>query len=165
MSLFSSFKAPLPALPFPAFKKPGMELLGLPIRLLPSALVNKPLTRAINQAFKAPIEEGDFDFLENRCLKIHVTDLAISFYISFDGQQLQASGPRHFDVEFRGNTQAFMKLASRREDPDTLFFQRHLMIEGDTELGLGVKNLLDSIEMEQLPTAIQLLMKTGKKLA
>ena len=35
----------------------------------------------------------------------------------------------------------------RQEDPDTLFFHRRLSIEGDTELGLLVKNLLDRIEL------------------
>jgi len=34
----------------------------------------------------------------------------------------------------------------REEDPDTLFFKRKLQIEGDTELGLITKNLLDSVE-------------------
>ena len=42
-------------------------------------------------------------------------------------------------------------VAGRKEDPDTLFFQRRLSIEGDTELGLEVKNLMDNIEFEQLP--------------
>jgi predicted lipid carrier protein YhbT len=32
-------------------------------------------------------------------------------------------------------------IAARKQDPDTLFFQRRLVIEGDTELGLYVKNL------------------------
>jgi predicted lipid carrier protein YhbT len=34
----------------------------------------------------------------------------------------------------------------REEDPDTLFFARRLTIEGDTELGLVAKNLLDGID-------------------
>jgi predicted lipid carrier protein YhbT len=34
----------------------------------------------------------------------------------------------------------------RQEDPDTLFFNRTLDIEGDTELGLIVKNMLDAVE-------------------
>ena len=34
----------------------------------------------------------------------------------------------------------------REEDPDTLFFNRKLQIEGDTELGLITKNLLDSVD-------------------
>jgi predicted lipid carrier protein YhbT len=39
-------------------------------------------------------------------------------------------------------------LASRREDPDTLFFHRRLCIEGETETGLHVKNLLDALEYD-----------------
>lgn len=37
-------------------------------------------------------------------------------------------------------------LARRVEDPDTLFFARRLIMEGDTELGLVVKNALDAVE-------------------
>ncbi|EXJ09542.1 ubiquinone anaerobic biosynthesis accessory factor UbiT [Nitrincola nitratireducens] len=40
-------------------------------------------------------------------------------------------------------------MAKRTEDPDSLFFQRQLSIEGDTELGLGIKNLLDSLEWKE----------------
>ncbi|MEF1307042.1 SCP2 sterol-binding domain-containing protein, partial [Vibrio owensii] len=46
----------------------------------------------------------------------------------------------------------------RKEDPDTLFFQRRLSIEGDTELGLEVKNLMDSVDLEQLPKAMQVAL-------
>ena len=68
---------------------------------------------------------------------------------------------RPCDVVFCGNSMAFKTLALRREDPDTLFFQRRLMIEGDTELGLGLKNLLDSIDTEQLPGLFQNVNETG----
>lgn len=164
MSLLPSIKLPLPSFKAPkGLKKPGIALLGLPVKLLPSAMVNKPLTKAINHIFRSPVEEGDFDFIEDRCLKIHITDIDVSFYISFDGEQLTATSPRHFDVEFQGNSKAFLKLASRQEDPDTLFFQRSLMIEGDTELGLGVKNLLDSLELEQLPIPVQILAWFGQQ--
>ncbi len=45
----------------------------------------------------------------------------------------------------------FLALALRREDPDTLFFTRRLVMTGDTELGLIVKNLLDAIDWSRLP--------------
>lgn len=41
-----------------------------------------------------------------------------------------------------------MLLASRKEDSDTLFFQRRLKMQGDTDLGLYVKNLLDGMDMD-----------------
>ncbi|MBC8952242.1 sterol carrier protein, SCP [Xenorhabdus sp. PB62.4] len=37
----------------------------------------------------------------------------------------------------------------------TLFFQRRLRIEGNTELGLHVKNLMDSIELESMPSILR----------
>jgi predicted lipid carrier protein YhbT len=41
-------------------------------------------------------------------------------------------------------------MARREEDPDTLFFSRRLIMEGDTELGLVVKNTLDALELPVL---------------
>lgn len=50
------------------------------------------------------------------------------------------------DVTIRASVADYIALALRREDPDTLFFSRRLVIEGDTELGLVVKNALDSAD-------------------
>ena len=52
-------------------------------------------------------------------------------------------------------------IAGRKQDPDTLFFQRRLKIEGDTELGLEVKNLIDAIDIEQLPSSFHDLVDFG----
>ena len=41
-------------------------------------------------------------------------------------------------------------ISQRGEDPDTLFFSRRLVMEGDTELGLLVKNTLDALDMDVL---------------
>jgi predicted lipid carrier protein YhbT len=40
---------------------------------------------------------------------------------------------------------AFWRLAAGEEDADTLFFERALVMEGDTEYGLRLKNTLDAI--------------------
>ena len=48
------------------------------------------------------------------------------------------------DVTVRASLRDYVALALRREDPDTLFFSRRLVIEGDTDLGLTVKNALDA---------------------
>ena len=53
------------------------------------------------------------------------------------------------DLHFTAQLSAFLQLLSRQEDPDTLFFNRTLMVEGDTELGLRVKNMLDALEWPQ----------------
>ena len=37
--------------------------------------------------------------------------------------------------------------ASKLKNPDTLFFNRRLVVEGDTEIALLVKNTLDTIDI------------------
>ena len=51
------------------------------------------------------------------------------------------------DLVISAPLSALARIATRQDDPDTLFFHRRLQITGDTELGLVVKNLLDSIEL------------------
>jgi predicted lipid carrier protein YhbT len=41
--------------------------------------------------------------------------------------------------------ESYWRLAEGTEDADTLFFERKLVMEGDTELGLLLKNTLDAI--------------------
>jgi predicted lipid carrier protein YhbT len=65
------------------------------------------------------------------------------------------------DLHFSANVSAFLQLLSRQEDPDTLFFNRELTIEGDTELGLLVKNMLDAIDWSVLAGALSRLPLPG----
>jgi predicted lipid carrier protein YhbT len=54
------------------------------------------------------------------------------------------------DLQFAAPLSGYLQMVSRQEDPDTLFFNRTLSIEGDTELGLRVKNMLDALEWPAL---------------
>lgn len=54
------------------------------------------------------------------------------------------------DLQFTAPLSAYLQMVSRQEDPDTLFFKRTLSVEGDTELGLLVKNMLDALEWPRL---------------
>ena len=57
-------------------------------------------------------------------------------------------------------------LATRHADPDTLFFQRRLRVEGDTELGLAIKNTMDGMDWDDLPTLLRgTLQLLGRLLA
>jgi predicted lipid carrier protein YhbT len=58
------------------------------------------------------------------------------------------------DVTFSANAGDFQRLATRRADPDTLFFDRRLLIEGDTETGLTLKNILDAVEVPRWITGV-----------
>ena len=48
------------------------------------------------------------------------------------------------------------------EDPDSLFFSRHLSLEGNTEDGLYIKNLIDAMDYD---TTVYLKSILGQTLA
>ena len=66
-------------------------------------------------------------------------------------------------VGLRGNLYDFMLLVSREEDADAMFFKRRLKMEGDTELGLYIKNFLDGLDLEDdsLHRRIEALVRSG----
>ncbi len=140
---------------------PPASLLFQPVRTLPWELRNKTLAMALNNIFQEPLEEGEFEDLEGRWLQITVSDLKLDFYLSLNDQQFTLSAPRPCDVTITGNSTDFLAMASRREDPDTLFFHRRMTFEGDTELGLAVKNMLDALELDQLPATLQWAIQTS----
>jgi len=83
--------------------------------------------------------------LRGKVLRLEIKPLGIGPQLTLCGWGLRpALGAP--DVTVRARLTDYLALALRREDPDTLFFSRRLVIEGDTELGLVVKNALDAIE-------------------
>ena len=78
-------------------------------------------------------------------------DARVAFDFSWNGQRFVPCKPQaEADLAISANAQDFLLLAQRRQDPDTLFFNRRLVMEGDTELGLVVKNALDALELPVL---------------
>ncbi|MFW5823902.1 MAG: ubiquinone anaerobic biosynthesis accessory factor UbiT [Marinobacter sp.] len=100
---------------------------------------------ALNRLFAAAIADGEFDDFEGRTLRLEIDGGQPGVTLGFwQGRLRTVEGPG--EATIRGGWRAFHQLANRKLDPDQLFFQRRLIIEGDTELGLGIKNLLDSLE-------------------
>ncbi len=128
------------------------SLLAKPLSLVPGRLHATLVSGLLNQLLAGPIHDGDLDFMSGRYLRVEVMDAGIRFDLCFDGRRLLGAGNGSSpDLVFCGNVHDFLLLATRREDSDTLFFQRRLKIEGDTEMGLAIKNFLDAIEIESLP--------------
>lgn len=143
----------------------AQRLLALPLRLTPRALQRHLLEPVLNLALRIPLERGDLDFLDARHLRLQVTDAGCAWRFSLRGGRLSVLADGPAEVSIRGDLGAFAILAGRRADPDTLFFQRRLLIEGDTELGLAIKNLLDSLDPEDLPRGMDWLLQQGARLA
>ena len=105
----------------------------------------------LNRLLALQIADGDLEFMNGRHLRVEVRDAGLHFNLTFDGNRLLAAAENGApDLVFRGNVHDFLLLAARREDSDTLFFQRRLQIEGDTDMGLEIKNLLDAIDVGSL---------------
>ena len=89
----------------------------------------------------------DLSILDDKTVCIRIDDLGARAAIRFrNGRFYPADAHEAADVSFQACTADYLRLLRREEDPDTLFFQRRLRIEGNTELGLALKNMLDSIE-------------------
>ncbi|MCH8501124.1 MAG: SCP2 sterol-binding domain-containing protein [Aliidiomarina sp.] len=128
--------------------------------MAPSKLTTQSLQFTLNQFFKTDLQQGRLDFLRNRTVKVVVSDIQLEFIVTLNPQQM---APRlkvimtthDADILFRGNMDDLFLLITQKVDPDTLFFRRKLMLIGDTELGLELKNYLDTIELQaRLPKAL-----------
>ena len=142
------------------------------LRLVPPPRRWKPLLRRLPRAVHAPLAErvlaravrrldpATLDLVRGRRLGIEVEDLGLSWVLAWDGQHLRAcDAPAEATV--RGSATDLLGLASRQEDADTLFFQRRLLLTGDVELGLTVRNLLDRLPWEDLPLGLRIVLHRG----
>lgn len=135
------------------------SILRSPIHLLPNFVQKRALLEGLKMVFHEALNDGDFEFLHEKWLKVEIRDLHLCWFISYQQERLVvADNIPQEDVSFSGNLNDLVLIAGRKEDPDTLFFQRRLSIEGDTELGLEVKNLMDSVDLQQLPQALQVIL-------
>jgi len=112
---------------------------------LPSAPPSLAFSLAANRLLWPALQALDWQPLVGRRYAIRIKDLGLSLRFTV--------GPRGFapdngaaDLTISATARDFLLLLARREDPDTLFFSRRLVSEGDTELGLIVKNLLDALD-------------------
>ena len=136
----------------------GPSLMSVPVKLAPFALKRQVLEQVLSWQFRQALAEGELEFLEGRWLSIHVRDIGLLWYTSVVDGRLVVSQQADADVSFSADASDLLMIAARKQDPDTLFFQRRLVIEGDTEPGLYVKNLMDAIELEQMPKALRVML-------
>ena len=114
---------------------------------LPSAPPSLAFSLAANRLLWPQFAESDRAPLIGRRYAVGVEDLGLTFRFTLTARGFAPDNGRP-DLSIRASARDFLLLLTRREDPDTLFFSRRLVSEGDTELGLTVKNLLDSLDPE-----------------
>jgi predicted lipid carrier protein YhbT len=127
------------------------RLLSTPLAVIPDRVHSTAVVTILNRVFASALQDGELDYLQDRSVRIHVRDMQLTFCITLQQGRLVASRVKNMpDLSITGTLHAFLLLAARCEDTDTLFFQRRLRMEGDTELGLEVKNFLDGLDVDAL---------------
>jgi len=138
--------------------KMAPAFLRMPAKMIPFACKRQVIEQMLNLQFRQAIDEGDLAFLAGRWLRIEVRDLGLQWFTSLKENTLIVRESAEADVTFSAEVNDLLLVAARKQDPDTLFFQRRLIIEGDTELGLYVKNLMDAIELDTMPTPLRIAL-------
>ncbi|HYD95797.1 MAG TPA: SCP2 sterol-binding domain-containing protein [Noviherbaspirillum sp.] len=124
------------------------EPVGKLLSLLPVYPGSLLFATGLNLVLKSNLPEDVQQALSGKKLRIKVTDARLSFdFLWSNGRFAAGSNQGEPDLTISASAHDFLLLARREEDPDTLFFSRRLSMEGDTELGLLVKNTLDAIEL------------------
>lgn len=144
---------PFPRSTYPV-PRPVAHLLGR-LPAYPGSLL---FVTALNLVLVRHLPADVVSQLEGRLLSVQVSDANIRWDYTWRDGAFRAIRPRDLapaDVVFRASAWDFYCLLLRKEDPDTLFFSRRLVVEGHTELGLLVKNSLDGIDVAVLrPAAV-----------
>jgi O2-independent ubiquinone biosynthesis accessory factor UbiT len=127
-------------------------LLPQPVGSLLSRLPAYPgsllFVSALNVALRQQLAADVTAMLVGKKLRLRVTDAQWAFDFEWRKDRFSATqNTGEADLTISASAYDFVLLARRMEDPDTLFFSRRLSMEGDTELGLLVKNTLDAIEL------------------
>ncbi|MDP2241972.1 MAG: SCP2 sterol-binding domain-containing protein [Burkholderiales bacterium] len=125
----------------PAFPEPLRAVLSRLPHYPPSAAFATLLTLQLAEH----ISVAALPELADKKIKLRIQDVGVTLLFQAGPDGFFACSNGEADLTITATAQDFLSLALRREDPDTLFFSRRLLMEGDTELGLLLKNTLDGM--------------------
>lgn len=132
-----------------SYRLPGP--IGTLLSRLPAYPGSLLFVTGLNLVLKSQFPADTLEMLEGHALRICVDDAGIEFdFVCRNGSFSAARHAAVVALTIRASAHDFLLLMQRKEDPDTLFFSRRLSMEGDTELGLLVKNTLDAIDLSDV---------------
>ncbi len=137
------------------------------LALLPSQPPTLALTLALNLALDRILPRDTLEALAGRWLRLIVADAGLTLDFHLGAKGFRPGPPsdqvlgRKPDLTLSARTRDYLALALREEDADTLFFSRRLRMEGNTDLGLLVKNTLDAVDWDALKDRLQGFLPPG----
>ncbi len=128
------------------------------LRWLPPAVLASGIEQPLNYVLRTERQRDAFAFLQQHWVQIEVSDYPLTFYVRYltHSRRLRVSlAGQHAVVRMRSDSVSMLAMMLQQVDPDTLFFQRKLLITGDTEVALQLKNLLDTVPLaERIPAPL-----------
>ena len=128
----------------PPIPAPLRELLARLPQYPPSAVFAAALTLQVGDSLGTDAHPE----FAGKLIRLHVSDAGVTLTFRVTPRGFAPSAAANPDLTLTATAQDFLALALRREDPDTLFFSRRLVMEGDTEFGLFIKNSMDALEFK-----------------
>ena len=117
-------------------------------RRLPRLPASIAFATGLNLTLKRKFPAEVLERLEGHTFAIVVEDAGVELLFRVRGRRfVPVANAAEPVLRFRAVAWDFAALVAREADPDTLFFNRRLVVEGDTEIALLVKNTLDTIEI------------------
>ncbi len=122
------------------------------VERLPTAPPSAAMALALNRWLLPRLPEDARQALQGQVVTLAVKDWGLRLVMQLGSRGfVAAAGAAKPVLQIQATSEAYWQLAKGDQDPDRLFFERRLVMEGDTELGLVLKNTLDAIGPGWLP--------------
>jgi predicted lipid carrier protein YhbT len=140
--------APLPepefaALP-PVLRAPARRLRAL-VRRLPTEPPSFVAARLLDRLLWPRLDTTQRLLLAGRTVEVDLLEPGVRLRLRLGRSGFEVAPPGAPALTIRAQSAALLRLARGQDDADRLFFERALVMEGDTEFGLMIKNTLDAI--------------------
>jgi O2-independent ubiquinone biosynthesis accessory factor UbiT len=131
------------ALPM-ALRKPARHLRSL-VRRLPTQPPSFVAARLLDRLLWPRLDATQRRMLAGRTVEVELLEPGLRLRLRLGAGGFEVAPAGAPDLVIRARSAALLRLARGQDDADRLFFERALVMEGDTEFGLMIKNTLDAI--------------------
>jgi O2-independent ubiquinone biosynthesis accessory factor UbiT len=127
-----------------ALHEPARKLRGL-IRRLPVQPPSFIAARVLDRLLWPRLDATQRRLLAGRTVEVELLEPGVRLRLRLGARGFELAPPGEPALVIRAQTAALLRLARGADDADRLFFDGALVMEGDTEFGLMLKNTLDAI--------------------
>ena len=127
-----------------ALRAPARQLRGL-VRRLPMQPPSFVAARLLDRLLWPRLDTTQRLLLAGRTVEVDLLEPGVRLRLRLGRTGFEVAPPGAPTLTIRAQSAALLRLARGQDDADRLFFERALVMEGDTEFGLMIKNTLDAI--------------------